>query len=157
LEDHVALYVWVCGLPPPVTVTVQVAVLPPSSVVALIVAVPEEMPLTMPFGNTVVTAGLLVFHATFLFVALEGVMAAVSVSVSPALRLKIVLFKLTPVTATLPPLPPLSPPSPQDANDKPITAIKAIFSNSFIIAFIKTFLYGAVLFITVYFIANYKI
>ena len=56
----------------------QVAVLPPSSVVTVIVAVPSFTPVTNPLLSTVATAVLLLSHVTFLFVALEGVTVALS-------------------------------------------------------------------------------
>jgi len=81
------------------TVILQEAVLPPSSVVTVIVAVPTLTPLTTP-PVTVATAVLLLLHVTFLFAALEGVIAELSSSVPPTTMLVDVLFKDTPVTAT---------------------------------------------------------
>ena len=51
------------------TVTVQYAVLPPSWVVTVIIAIPALMPVTTPVVDTVTTAVLLLCHVTFLFVA----------------------------------------------------------------------------------------
>ena len=82
------------------TVTVQEAVLPPSSVVTVIVAVPALTPRTTPPVDTVATAVLLLLHVTFLFVALEGVIVTVRFSVPFTKRLVDVLFKDTPVTKT---------------------------------------------------------
>jgi len=82
------------------TVTVQVAVLPPS-VAAVITAVPAATAVTTP-PDTVATAVLLLLHVTFLFVALEGVIVAIRVSVPPGtIRLVDDLFRVTPLTATL--------------------------------------------------------
>ena len=55
-----------------VTVTLQVAVLFPSSVVAVIVAVPAAIAVTLPVKSTVATLELLLVHVTFLFVAFVG-------------------------------------------------------------------------------------
>ena len=81
-----------------VTVTEHVAVLLPSAVVTVIVAVPAAMAVTKPDVETVATDVLLLFQVTFLFVALEGETVAVSVSVALGARVREVLFKLTPVT-----------------------------------------------------------
>jgi hypothetical protein len=53
------------------TVTVQVAMYPPSAVVAVMMAVPTDTPDTVP-AATVATSVLLLVHVTLLFVALEG-------------------------------------------------------------------------------------
>ena len=82
-----------------VTVTAQLAVLPPSFVVAVMVADPALTPVTAPFGDTVAIEALLLLHVTSLFVALAGVMAGVRVSVAPTARVVEVLFSDTPVTA----------------------------------------------------------
>jgi hypothetical protein len=82
------------------TVTVQVAVLPPSEVVTVIVADPGATAVTVPFSDTVATAVLLLLQLTALLVALVGVMVAIRVSEAPALRLREFLFNVTPVTAT---------------------------------------------------------
>jgi hypothetical protein len=83
-----------------VTVTVQVAVLPPSSVLTIIAALPAATALTVP-PDTVATAVLLLLHVTFLFVALAGATVAVNVSELPTVIVVEVLFRVTPVTATL--------------------------------------------------------
>jgi hypothetical protein len=83
------------------TVTVQVAVLFPSSLVTVITALPVDTALTKPIEDTEATAALPLLHVTFLFVALEGDTAAVKVSVLPMVIVVNVLFKDTPVTATL--------------------------------------------------------
>jgi hypothetical protein len=80
------------------TVTAQVAVLLPSCVVTVMVALPAATAVTVP-PDTVATEVALLLHVTFLFVALEGAMVAVSVSVLPTVRLVVVLFNVTPVTA----------------------------------------------------------
>jgi hypothetical protein len=81
-----------------VTVTAQVAVLPPSWVVAVMLASPAATPMTVPL-LTCATAVLLLFHVTFLLVALLGAMMAVRLSVPPMAMLVEVLFRDTPVTA----------------------------------------------------------
>jgi hypothetical protein len=60
------------------TATVQVAVLPPSAVVAVITAVPTATALTTPELETVATLASLVDQATERFVALVGRMLAAS-------------------------------------------------------------------------------
>jgi hypothetical protein len=85
--------------PPPVTVTEQVAVLPPLTVVTVMAVLPALIPITTPFV-TVATAGLLLLHVTSLFVASTGITVADKVSEPPTVRDSVVLFRLTPVTAT---------------------------------------------------------
>ena len=86
---------------PPVTVMILVSVLLPSTVVTVIVAVPGATAVTTPPSDTVATASLLVLHVMFWFVALEGVIVAMRVSVAPGSILTDVRSKDTPVTATL--------------------------------------------------------
>jgi hypothetical protein len=81
------------------TVTLQVAVLLPSSVVTVMVAVPALTAVIVP-PDTVATVGALVLHVTFLFVALEGATVAVNVSILPTVIVVDDLFKDTPVTST---------------------------------------------------------
>ena len=83
------------------TVTLHVAVFDPSFVVTVIVALPAATPFTVPFASTVATFVLLLFHVTSWFVALLGATVAVNVVVFPFVILVLVLFKLTPVTATV--------------------------------------------------------
>ena len=81
----------------PTIVTWQVAVLPPSSVVAVIVAVPSAIAVKTPlFTLTIFT--LLLVHVTFLFVAFSGITVAVNVSVVPSFIVVEFLFRLIPVT-----------------------------------------------------------
>ena len=82
------------------TVTEQVAVLPPSFVVTEIVAVPAFFAVTTPLEETVATVVLFEDHVTFLFDAFEGATVATSVSVSPSVKVNVVLSRVTPVTAT---------------------------------------------------------
>ena len=82
------------------TVTVQLAVLLPSAVFTIIVAVPAAFPVTTPF-DTVATFVFVLLHVTFLFVALLGVTVAVRVSLFPTSIVVDVLFRFTPVTATI--------------------------------------------------------
>ena len=62
-----------------VTVTSQVAVFPPSTVVTVIVAVPAATPVTTPAADTVAIFVLLDDQVTFLLVAFGGATVAVSV------------------------------------------------------------------------------
>jgi hypothetical protein len=90
---------------PLVTLAEQVAVLLPSKVVTVIVALPAETALTVP-PETIATALLLLLHDTFLFVALEGETVALNVWLPPTVKDRLVVLRLTPVTATvlLPPV-----------------------------------------------------
>jgi hypothetical protein len=80
------------------TVTAQVAVLPPSSVVTVMTDIPTVIAVTVPFESTIATPVLELDQVTFLFVAFEGDTVAVRVSVPPINRVSEVLFKLTPDT-----------------------------------------------------------
>jgi hypothetical protein len=80
-----------------VTVTEHVAVLLPSTVVTVITVLPADTAVTVPL-DTVATAGALLLHVTLLFVALEGVMVALRVSLPPTVKDRLVLLRLTPVT-----------------------------------------------------------
>ena len=65
-----------------VTITLHVAVrFVPSVVVAVMTAEPFAFEVTIPASLTVATEVLLLVHVTFLFVALKGVIVAVSVAV----------------------------------------------------------------------------
>ena len=67
------------------TITVQVAVLLPSTVVAVMVAVPELKAVTAPVdGITLATAGLLLDHVTLLIDALAGAKVVVNITVASA-------------------------------------------------------------------------
>ena len=79
------------------TVTVQVAFLPPSLVVTVIVADPTAFAVTTPEEEIVATDVLLEDHFTDLSVAFDGKTVAVNVSVSPTAIFNELLFKLTPV------------------------------------------------------------
>ena len=83
------------------TVTVQVAVFPPSLVFTVILAVPAAFAVTTPEEDTVATDVLSDDQVTDLLVAFEGVTVAVSVCVSPAVMDRVVLFRETPVTGTV--------------------------------------------------------
>ena len=83
------------------TVTEHVAVLDPSVVVTVIVAVPAALAVTTPLEDTVATVVLLDFHVTDLSVAFDGRTVAVKVCVSPTVIDNEVLFRLTPVTETV--------------------------------------------------------
>ncbi len=75
----------------------QVAVLPPSAVVTVMVAVPVPTAVTFPLASTVATAGLLEVHVTDLLSASAGATVAVSCSELPTVRDSSVLFSVTPV------------------------------------------------------------
>ena len=82
------------------TVTVQVAVFSPSSVVTVIFASPTPAGVTVP-SFTLATSGLLLVHVTFLFVALSGFTVAVRVcGASPIVNTRVSLSRVTPVTFT---------------------------------------------------------
>ena len=80
------------------TVTLQVAVLPPSSVVTVMVASPTFTAVTLPLASTVAISGLSDFHVTFWLVASSGRTVAVRVSLPPTRRLVSLLLSFTPVT-----------------------------------------------------------
>ncbi len=80
------------------TVTSQVAVLPPSAVVTLIVAVPFAFAVTTPSLVTVATPVSLLLHITFLLLASLGMTVAVRYKVPPFSIVALVLFSVTPVT-----------------------------------------------------------
>ena len=80
------------------TVTVQLAVLLPSAVVTVMVAVPAATGVTNPFA-TVATLSLFELQVTALFVALLGATVAVSVSAAPpTVSVRVVLSSVTPIT-----------------------------------------------------------
>ena len=81
------------------TVTVHVAFFPPSFVVTVIVAEPVAFAVTTPEDDTVATEVLFEDQVTDLLVALEGVTVATKDCVSPTVMVKLVLSRLTPVTA----------------------------------------------------------
>ena len=83
------------------TVTAQDAVLPPSTVVTVIAALPALTAVTVPLASTVAAAGLLDAQVTALLVAFEGVMVAVRRKASPMAKVKVLRSRLTPVTETV--------------------------------------------------------
>ena len=83
------------------TVTVQVAVLPPSFVVTVIVAEPSATAVTLP-ASTVATFSSEVLHVTVLSVASLGVIVADKVVDSPTLIVAVVGLTATADTATEP-------------------------------------------------------
>ena len=83
-----------------ITVTSHVAVLLPSSVVTVIVAIPAFCATTFP-SETIATDLSLLVQFNFLFVALSGCMAAISVSLYPSSISIEVLSRLTLVTGTV--------------------------------------------------------
>ena len=84
--------VGVGGVGTAVTVIVQMAVLLPSRVVAVIMAVPSAMAVTTPDELTVATVASSVVHIMVVIVASDGVMVAISVSVRPFSISVLVLF-----------------------------------------------------------------
>src|SRR4051794_15394156 len=82
------------------TVILDVAVLAPSCVVTVIVALPAATPVTRPLLFTVAMAALLVDQDTVLLVALEGETVAVNCCVPPAITVADVGDTATPVTGT---------------------------------------------------------
>jgi len=83
------------------TVTEQVAVLPPSFVFTVIVAEPADLAITSPADETVATDSSLEVQETDLSVAFSGVTVAISVRVSPSVMDKEDSLRLTPVTETV--------------------------------------------------------
>ena len=79
------------------TVTAQVAVLSPSLVVTVILAVPAATAVTLP-SSTVATLELSDIHLTLLSAASVGVTVAVRVNSSPILIALVVSLSVTPVT-----------------------------------------------------------
>ena len=77
------------------------AVLEPSAVLAVIVAVPDEIPVTFPSEATEATFVLLLDQVYFLFEAFDGATEAVRVMLSPGVRLADFLLREMPVTATV--------------------------------------------------------
>ena len=82
------------------TVTWQVAVLAPSSVVTVIVAVPSWTAVTSPSEDTVATAVELDFQVTFWLEASAGVNTGFSCRVSPSVISIEVSDRATAVTGT---------------------------------------------------------
>ena len=80
------------------TVTLQVAVFFPSTVVTVISAVPALTAVTFPVESTEATEALLLDHVTCLLQASDGFIVAINVSASPTVKASSVLFKLTDVT-----------------------------------------------------------
>jgi len=95
----------VTGTDTGLTVIILVAVLVPSAVVTVIVALPDPTPVTIPSEFIVAMPELLVDQLTDLLVALLGNTVAVSVVVEPAFTLAVVGVTLTPVTGTSVPPP----------------------------------------------------
>ena len=89
----------VAGIVSEMTLTLQVAVLDPSWVVTVMVALPVPTAFTVPL-LTVATPMLLLVQVTILSVASAGLTVAVSERLSPLLRLTELLSMSTPVTGT---------------------------------------------------------
>jgi hypothetical protein len=86
------------GISVGLTLTAQVAVLPPLSVVTVMVALPAATALTTPFV-TVAIEGALLLHVTLVFFAVDGVTVAVKTASPPTIRLRVGVSSFTPVTA----------------------------------------------------------
>ena len=82
-----------------VTVTAQDAVLFPSAVVTVIVAIPSFIAVTLPSWFTVTIPSLEEVHVTALLVAFSGATIADNVSVLPSTNDMELLLRITPVTA----------------------------------------------------------
>nr|WP_260444785.1 hypothetical protein [Burkholderia sp. Bp8986] len=98
------------------TVTVARAVKPPSTVVAIMVAVPTATPDTTPVALTATIAGALLLQVTAGFVAWAGCTEAVSVWVSPTLKPTPEVFNVTPVAGVV--WPAVAPAPPLQAANK---------------------------------------
>ena len=90
---------WVTAMTLALTVTVQVAVFPPSVVLTVMVAVPAFTAVTLPLWSTVATAGAEEDQVTD--VASPGDTVAESDWLSPSVRVMEEGLTLTPVTATV--------------------------------------------------------
>ena len=77
------------------TVTVQVAVFCPSSVVTVISVVPSAIAVTTPLSSTVAIFEFSVLQLTFLFVALSGFIVATNVNSSPTFNSFSSVFNVT--------------------------------------------------------------
>ena len=77
------------------TVTLQVAVSPPSFVVTVMIAEPEATPVTVPMEETVAIDSSLLDQDTLLFVAFSGRIEATIVDDSPTNNSSSVLLKET--------------------------------------------------------------
>jgi len=91
----------VTGMTCGVTVTTQLAVLLPSSVMTVMVAVPVEKAVTVPVVETFATEVLLLCQRTVLLLALEGKTVAVSWLVAPMIKDRLEGVRVTSVTAML--------------------------------------------------------
>lgn len=80
------------------TVTAQVAVFAPSTVVTVIVALPTPTPPTAPVVVTEAIVESLEDHSTFVFVAVEGWTKALSCAVPPTRMVAVAGLIDTPVT-----------------------------------------------------------
>ena len=89
----------VTGTETTATVTAQLAVMPPSAVVALIVALPAAIAVTMPPAVTVATVGVSLLHVTRLSVAPAGLTDAhTAPALPPTVRERLVGDTVTPET-----------------------------------------------------------
>ena len=90
----------VTGFVGALTVTSHAAVLLPSAVVTVMVALPAFTAVTVP-SATVATCSLLLLHVTVWLVAFAGSTVAVSFSLPPSASVNSVLVNVTPVTGTV--------------------------------------------------------
>ena len=96
-----ASFFGVCVRLPCFTVTEQVSVKLPSTVLTVIVAVPALTAVTLPLVSTVAISLLLLSPVTARLSALAGSTVAVRVSVLPSVRFNVLVFSDTPVTETV--------------------------------------------------------
>ena len=80
------------------TVTVHEAIFAPLSLVAVMIAVPAETPVTLPFGSTLATFSSLEVHDTPLIDALDGLYETESVPDAPVFKVSACLLIITEVT-----------------------------------------------------------
>ena len=84
-----------------VTVTLQLALYLPSSVVAVIKAVPTPIALTLPLLSTVATLESVLSHVTAKLVASLGEIIEFNLKEEPRFKFKELEFKIIPVTGTI--------------------------------------------------------
>ena len=80
----------------------------PLLLVTVIIAVPGFLVETLPLLSTTATSSLLLFHVSFLLLAVTGEIVAAKVSLSPSVNVRAVLFNETLSTSMVPYLSELS-------------------------------------------------
>ena len=101
IDSDVLLKLTLETAPPPVTVTTQVAVLLPSCVVTVIVAVPHFWAVITPYASTLATDASLELQIRFVFVEFEGIIVAVNCFNTPTLIVVVAGLNETEVGTTL--------------------------------------------------------